>query len=148
MARPETPLLTVDIIIEMVDRPRQTVVLIERAHEPLGWALPGGFVDIGESLEQAAVREAREETGLDIELVDLLGCYSNPERDARGHTASAVFIAQARGEPKAQDDAKSTGLFDPDHCPPLVFDHALIMKDYRRYRRTGARTPLRYEPRT
>jgi len=147
MSRPETPLLTVDIIIELVDRPRQTVVLIERAHEPLGWALPGGFVDVGETLEQAAVREALEETNLDVELTDLLGCYSDPARDARGHTASVVFIAQARGEPKAQDDARNVGLFDPDHCPPLAFDHALIMKDYRQYRRTGAKTPVRYEPR-
>jgi 8-oxo-dGTP diphosphatase len=143
MARPETPLLTVDIIIEMIDRPDKRIVLIERAHEPFGWALPGGFVDVGERLEQAAVREAREETGLDVELVDLLGCYSDPARDPRGHTVSAVYIARARGEPKADDDAKTAALFDPDRCPSLVFDHALIMKDYSRYRRTGVRTPVR-----
>ena len=90
MSRPVTPLLTVDIIIEMVDRPGRPVVLIERRNPPPGWALPGGFVDVGETLEQAAVREAREETSLEVALKTLLGNYSDPARDARGHTVSAV----------------------------------------------------------
>ena len=143
MARPVTPLLTVDIVIEMADRPGRPVVLIERRHPPHGWALPGGFVDVGERLEQAAVREAREETSLDVELVDLLGCYSDPARDPRGHTVSAVYGARARGAPRAADDAASLDLFDPADCPPLVFDHALILADYRRYRETGRHAPLR-----
>ncbi len=144
MARPVTPLLTVDIVIEMVDRPGRPVVLIERRHPPPGWALPGGFVDVGERLEQAAVREAREETSLDVELIELLGCYSDPARDPRGHTVSAVYVATARGAPRADDDAADLGLFDPADHPPLAFDHALVLEDYRRYRKTGQRAPLRW----
>ena len=93
MPRPETPLLTVDIIIEMNDRDERPIVLIERKHPPHGWAIPGGFVDVGESVEDAARREALEETGLAVRLETLLGCYSNPARDPRGHTASVVYIA-------------------------------------------------------
>jgi 8-oxo-dGTP diphosphatase len=142
MSRPVTPLLTVDIIIEMVDRPGRPVVLIERRNPPPGWALPGGFVDVGETLEQAAVREAREETSLEVTLKTLLGNYSDPARDARGHTVSAVYLAEARGEPCAADDAAHLALFDPDEAPELAFDHARILEDYRRYRQTGALTPL------
>jgi 8-oxo-dGTP diphosphatase len=143
MPRPVTPLLTVDIIIEMTDRPGRPIVLIERRHPPHGWALPGGFVDVGESLEDAAVREAREETSLDVTLKVLLGNYSDPGRDSRGHTASAVYIAEARGEPLAADDASDLELVDPRDLPPLVFDHPLILADYLVYLEAGKVAPLR-----
>ena len=135
--RPVTPLLTVDIVIELVDRPERPIVLIERKYPPLGWALPGGFVDIGETLETAAVREAREETSLDVSLQLLLGNYSDPSRDPRGHTASAVYLATATGEPLAADDACNVSLFDPLHLPTLAFDHGRILADYLQYRQTG-----------
>ncbi len=144
--RPETPLLAVDIIIELVDRAEKSIVLIERRNPPYGWALPGGFVDVGESLEQAAVREAREETCLDVKLKMLLGCYSNPQRDPRGHTVSPVYIAEARGEPKAADDAKNLRCISVAELPDdLVFDHGLILSDYRHYLQTGEITPLRFD---
>ena len=144
MSRPQTPLLTVDIIIRLVDRDPAPLVLIERKNPPPGWALPGGFVDIGESLEQAAMREAAEETGLQVELHTLLGCYSNPQRDPRGHTASAVYIATARGAPQAADDARAIKLVNPhDEAEDLAFDHALILSDYRHYLDTGELAPLR-----
>jgi len=144
MVKPVTPLLTVDIVIEMPDQPGRPIVLIERRYPPPGWALPGGFVDVGERLEQAAVREAREETSLDVNLVTLLGCYSDPERDTRGHTVSAVYVATASGEASAQDDAKNLALFDPAKCPELAFDHARILKDYLRWRETGQPAVLRF----
>ncbi|MGH8502364.1 MAG: NUDIX domain-containing protein [Gammaproteobacteria bacterium] len=143
MARPETPLLTTDIIICLNGDARR-VVLIERRHPPLGWALPGGFVDIGETLEAAAMREAQEETGLNVILERLLGCYSNPQRDPRGHTVSAVYIARASGEPLAADDAKSIKIVDPaDRSLTLAFDHRLILDDFSRYGETGETAPLR-----
>lgn len=145
MPKPVTPLLTVDVIIEMTDRPGRPVVLIERRNPPPGWALPGGFVDLGETLEQAAVREAREETGLDVHLRALLGCYSDPARDPRGHSVTVVYVAQARGEPCAQDDAKDLALVDPRVPPPLAFDHAVILRDYLRYLDAGEPAPLRVE---
>jgi 8-oxo-dGTP diphosphatase len=122
------PVPTVDIIIELPDG----VVLIKRKNPPHGWALPGGFVDYGESLEQAAVREAKEETGLDVTLVRQLHTYSDPSRDPRLHTITTVYIARAEGRPKAADDAKETGVFKSfDELPrPLCFDHAEIMGDY------------------
>ncbi len=142
--RPVTPQLAVDILIELADRPGRPVVLIERRNPPHGWAIPGGFVDVGETLETAAVREAREETSLDVRLVALLGCYSNPARDARGHTVSAVYVAEANGEPVADDDARTLAVFDPAAPPaPLCFDHALILADYRHWRESGESAPPR-----
>jgi len=138
MTRPATPALTVDIIIEMIDRPERPVVLIERKYPPYGWAIPGGFVDVGETVTQAAIREAMEETGLQVSLDVLLGCYSEPSRDQRGHTVSLVYIAQSEGEPKAADDAKNLALFDPFNIEDqLAFDHDEIIRDYCRYRETG-----------
>jgi len=122
------PLLTVDIIIEMEGK---GVVLIKRKNPPFGWALPGGFVDYGETLEQAAVREALEETSLQVELIRQLHAYSDSRRDPRGHTISVVFIAKASGEPKAADDAQEAGVFQADGLPsPLAFDHRQILTDY------------------
>ena len=122
------PFPTVDIIIELDKK----IVLIKRKNPPHGWALPGGFVDYGESLEAAAIREAREETSLNISNLKLLGCYSDPARDERMHTITTVFIAQANGVPQAADDAAELALFLPDELPaPLCFDHARILADYR-----------------
>lgn len=144
MGRPQTPLVTVDTIIELVDRPGRPVVLIERHNPPHGFAWPGGFVDVGETLEAAAVREAREETGLAVRLKALLGCYSDPNRDPRGHTVSVVYVAEAEGEPVAESDARAVGVHDPAAPPhPLAFDHATILEDYRRFRATGDPAPLR-----
>lgn len=132
MPRPRTPDLAVDVIIELEDRPGRPIVLIERRFPPAGHALPGGFVDVGETVENAARREAREETGLDITLGALLGVYSDPSRDPRGHTVSLVYIATATGEPVAGDDAADVLILNPGAAPPLVFDHGLILGDYLR----------------
>lgn len=138
MPVPATPALTTDIVIELTDRPDRPIVLIERRFPPHGWALPGGFVDVGEAVEWAAVREALEETALVVTLQVLLGIYSDPGRDARQHTASAVYVAHAQGMPRAQDDAKTVAVFTLDALPAtLCFDHARIVADYRVYRTTG-----------
>jgi len=122
------PVPTVDIIIE---RSGQAVILIKRKNEPYGWAIPGGFVDYGESLEQAAVREAREETGLEVSLIRQFHTYSDPARDKRQHTISTVFIARATGQPRAADDAQDIGEFTASTLPgPLAFDHHQILGDY------------------
>ena len=138
MPIPETPLLTADIIIELQVEEKTKIVLIERLNTPYGWAIPGGFVDKGESVEEAAVREAKEETGLDVHLSCLLGCYSQPDRDPRFHTASLVYIAQADGVPVAGDDAKTTHLFALDEIDvTLAFDHQQIIDDYLHYKNSG-----------
>lgn len=131
------PTPTVDIIIEIEGR----IVLIERANPPLGWALPGGFVDYGESLEQAARREAEEETGLEVAELRQFGAYSDPARDPRQHNISFVFTATASGQPVGGDDAARARLFRLDALPEnLCFDHAQILADFRDRRRpTGAR---------
>ncbi len=132
--RPSTPLITVDAIIELIDYPGRPIVLIERLNPPHGWAIPGGFVDIGETLEAAVVREALEETSLNINIKTLLGCYSEPERDSRGHTVSIVYVAEAKGQPVAQDDAKALDMFDiHGDLPELAFDHAKVLADYKDY---------------
>lgn len=134
------PIPTVDIIIELIDRPSRPIILIERKNEPLGWAIPGGFVDYGESLETAAQREALEEVSLQVQLLEQFQVYSDPRRDLRKHTISIVFIAQATGEPQAADDAKSLDIFPLWATPQtLCFDHAQILQDYRLYRDYGVR---------
>lgn len=120
------PAPTVDIIIEI----NGGIVLVERKYPPHGWALPGGFVDYGESLEDAARREALEETGLTVELIEQMHTYSDPKRDARQHTISTVFIARASGKPQGGDDAAHAEIFMKGEYPPLVFDHARILNDY------------------
>lgn len=131
------PFLAADAIIELPDH---RIVLIERRYPPSGWAIPGGFVEYGESLEEAAVREAREETGLAIELVDLLYVYSDAARDPRHHTVTAVFTARAHGHPVGADDAAAAVVVDEDTLPsPLAFDHARVLADYFTFRRSGKR---------
>ncbi len=138
MTNYRNPAPTVDIIIELIDRPHRPIILIERQNPPLGWAIPGGFVDYGESVETAAIREAKEEVSLDVELIKLLSVYSDPKRDERQHTISIVFIATAKGEPKAGDDAKNLGIFHLWEIPTnLCFDHDQIIHDYRLYRDYG-----------
>ncbi len=134
------PVPTVDIIIELLDRPHRPIVLVERRNPPLGWAIPGGFVDYGETLETASRREAKEETGLSVTLIDQLYVYSDPQRDPRQHTLSVVFIATAIGEPVAQDDALRVGIFEPWNLPQsLCFDHDRVLADYLQYRHYGQR---------
>lgn len=137
----KNPVPTVDIIIELEsgggDYPLR-IVLIERKNPPYGWALPGGFVDYGETLEDAAMREAFEETGLKVRLKAQMRAYSDPARDPRMHTISVVFVAEASGEPLARDDAKGAGVFTEDDLPKdLAFDHAKILEDYFRWKKEG-----------
>ena len=117
----------------------ENILLIKRKNPPYGWALPGGFVDEGETVEQAAVREAKEETDLDVELQELLYVYSDPKRDPRQHTLSVVFTAQSDGQPQAADDATDLGYFSLEALPNLVFDHAKIANDFKVFLRSGKR---------
>lgn len=134
------PYPTVDVLIELADG----LVLIERSNEPRGWALPGGFIDYGESPEDAAIREAKEETGLDISLTGLLGVYGAPDRDPRQHNLSVVYTATAEGEPAGGDDASEARVFPLTDLPtPLCFDHSTILEDYQRFLATGERPPPR-----
>lgn len=134
------PFPTVDIVIEIGGG----IVLVRRKNPPHGWALPGGFVDAGESAANAARREAREETGLEVELRDLLGVYSDPHRDPRGiFTLSAVYVGEARGEPQGADDAAEARVFALDALPAdIVFDHPVILQDYARWRAGQGRPPV------
>lgn len=121
------PFPTADLIIEY----NRGIVLIKRKNPPEGWALPGGFVEYGESLEAAAVREAKEETGLDVELLRQFHAYSDPKRDSRHHTITIVFLAKAKGNAVAGDDAKEIGVFSKDTLPEqIAFDHRDIINDY------------------
>jgi 8-oxo-dGTP diphosphatase len=122
------PLPTVDIIIELED---QGILLLNRRNYPLGWAIPGGFVDYGESLEDAAMREAKEETGLEVTIIRQFHTYSRPDRDPRHHSISTVYIAKAHGMPLAADDAAEVGIFTEDTLPSrIAFDHREILADY------------------
>jgi 8-oxo-dGTP diphosphatase len=130
----KNPLPTVDVIIELADG----IVLIERKNEPYGWAIPGGFVDYGETLESAALRESLEETSLAVTNLRLLGCYSDPARDKRSHNISTVYVAKGAGTPKAGDDAAGLAVFPVDSLPqPLCFDHAKILSDYLKRKQAG-----------
>ncbi len=134
MFNPETPLLTVDGIINVQDENGnwEGIVLIERKYPPVGLALPGGFVDVGETVEHAVIREMKEETGLDVVIIRQFRVYSDPKRDPRRHTVSVVFECVARGKPKGSDDAKTAKIFPYNEIPfeEIVFDHAGIIKDY------------------
>ncbi|MCL4478011.1 MAG: NUDIX hydrolase [Deltaproteobacteria bacterium] len=133
----KNPVPTVDIIIETDNK----LILIERKNPPYGWAIPGGFVDYGESLETAAQREALEETSLEVSLIEQFYTYSAPSRDPRYHTITTVFIARPfKGEPKAEDDAKSLKLFTQHDLPDnIAFDHRMVLQDYYEYKKTGKR---------
>lgn len=134
------PTPTVDVVVE---HPRG-IVLIERAREPRGWALPGGFVDEGERVEDAALREIEEETGLKATLIHLLGVYSDPTRDPRQHNLSVVYVARCTDDPRGGDDAAAADVFALDALPsPLCFDHAQIVADYRHWKATGENPPPR-----
>jgi 8-oxo-dGTP diphosphatase len=132
----KNPVPTVDCIIE---QPGDKIVLVRRNSPPLGWALPGGFVDQGEKLHDACIREVKEETGLSVELSEQFFTYSDPARDPRRHTLSTVYIGRAEGEPRGADDAAEAKAFALDQLPPLCFDHSTIVADYLSYKRTGQR---------
>lgn len=130
------PVPTVDVIIRLGEK----IVLVKRRNPPRGWALPGGFVDYGETLEEAARREAFEETGLQVTLKGQFHSYSKPDRDPRLHTITTVFLAEADGRPVGGDDAVEAAAFDVGHLPPLVFDHKEILNDYFKAKEFGRKT--------
>lgn len=140
MAAWKNPTPTVDCIVELQgDR----IVLVRRKNEPIGWALPGGFVDEGEPLHAAAIREVREETGLEVDLTEQFFTYSDPARDPRKHTISTVYIGWAEGTPRGSDDAAEAKAFHLDSIPQdLVFDHSTIVSDFIAYKRTGKRRKI------
>ncbi len=124
----QNPIPTVDIIIEYEG---EGIVLIKRKNPPYGWAIPGGFVDYGESLEEAAIREAKEETCLEVEFIRQFHTYSDPGRDPRHHTISTVYIGKGKGILEAKDDALEIGIFNRSNLPdPIAFDHRQILEDY------------------
>jgi len=129
---PKTPYLTVDGIVKIFNPDFRGIVLIKRKNPPLGFALPGGFVDIGEKVEDALKREMKEEINLDVDIDELLGVYSDPNRDPRLHTASCVFVCSANNLPKAGDDAKEAFVVKLEEIPwdKIVFDHAEILRDF------------------
>jgi len=136
---PEGPLPTADVIIEV----GHAIVLVERRFEPFGWAIPGGFIERGESAEACARREALEETGLEVTLLEQFHVYSAPERDPRHHTLTVVFIGRAQGTPRGGDDAARAALFKESRLPKTIaFDHSSVLADYFEYKRSGTR-PLR-----
>ncbi len=133
--RPVTPLLTVDAVIELDDG---RIVLVERKYPPAGWALPGGFVDPGETLASAVRREALEETSLEVEVLRLFHAYSKPWRDPRGDTVSIVYHCRACGLPRGGDDASRAEVFDLSRLPrPLAFDHGTILEHFITWKLTG-----------
>lgn len=137
------PLPTVDVVVEC----QGGVILVRRRNPPLGWALPGGFVEAGEALEAAAAREAAEETGLSVELTEQFFTYSDPARDPRHHTVTTVYLARAEGQPQGGDDAAEARIWKWERLPErLCFDHARILEDVVRYRRTGRRPRLESRP--
>lgn len=134
----KNPKPTVDVIVELPGG----IALIERRNAPHGWALPGGFVDEGEPVENAALREMQEELNLEVVLTDLLYVYSDPRRDPRHHTLTTVFVGRPKNagdSPRAGDDAKAMKIVSPEAPPPLAFDHADVLADYVRFKKTGAR---------
>ena len=140
MTEYRNPHPTADVIIEITrEDGKEGFILVERKYPPYGWAIPGGFVEYGESLEDAARREAKEETSLDVTLEYQLHTYSDPKRDPRKHTITTVFVGTASGTPKAQDDAKNLAIFTEEEIDfPLAFDHARVLADYFKIKKTGA----------
>ena len=132
------PIPTADILILRDNQ----IVLIKRKNPPYGWALPGGYVEEGESVENAAIREAKEETGMDVQLDSLFYVYSDPKRDPRQHNIAIAFTAHADGEPAGSDDAAEAKYFDLDKLPELAFDHATVIKDYLEFKKTGKQPEL------